>query len=293
MTRLFALSLAAGLALLTASPSGADEPYSVTHNGPVTVRILGGKSGQPLAHAHLLLLGGYDERELHDKLWREEAITDAHGQARLSKQFANLPWLQVWVNKRKLCQAKPGKASFSVELMLRDGLSTPNRCGTVTVEDTPGVFTVFVKDKGEKNPSEISLVKKATPNPPPAVAPVVPSAASVRRPAPPALVVTVAPVAVLPPAWDEAEFQAAIPVAVRTPVAVPVRVSASGPARIAARRVTRRAVRRPKARRARPVQATCRAPRTRPRTAAAPAKITTKPTASAHPAPNPPAAKHS
>jgi hypothetical protein len=138
------------MALLTATLNGAAESFPVVHNEPITVRILGGKNGQPLAHLHLVLLAGYNQSDLRDQLYRTEVLTDAQGQARLPRQLANLPWLQVWVAMKPLCQAKPRGDSFSVDLIRRDGLSAPNRCGTVTVEETPGVFTVFVKSK-EKN----------------------------------------------------------------------------------------------------------------------------------------------
>lgn len=133
---------------MAAAASWAGESFPEVHNEPITIRILGGRDGQPLGSLHLTLIAGYDRSEMREQLFREDAVTDAHGQARLSNQLANLPLLQVWVNKKTLCQENPRIASFSVELMRRDGLSTPNRCGKVTVEDKPGVFTVFVKGRG-------------------------------------------------------------------------------------------------------------------------------------------------
>lgn len=289
MIRLFPLTIAAGLALLAAPFSGAAAPYSVTHNEPITIRILSGEDGQPFAHVHLLLLGGYDQRQIDDKLWREEAITDAHGEARLSKQFANLPWLQVWVRKKRLCQAKPRAASFSVELMLRDGVSAPNRCGTFTVEETPGVFTVFVKGVGENDLPVPSGATKTAPTPTPEV----PTAAVVPAPAPPsAPAVTAAPVALPPAAPEETAFDATLPESLEAPA--PLVFPSLAPARILLepsvshvttgwraapdkarmRHVARMVVRR---RRARPVQAACRAPRERAKPTAAPAKAESKP----------------
>ncbi len=145
MIRPLALSFAAGLALLTATANCAVESFPVVHNDPIVVRILSGVDGRPLAHLHLLLIAGYDRRDLRDQLFRQETLTDARGQAQLSHQMENLPWLQVWVDKKLLCQARPRQASFSVEEIRSFGLSAPNRCGTVTVEDSPGVFTVFVQ----------------------------------------------------------------------------------------------------------------------------------------------------
>ena len=115
---------------------------------------------------HLVLLGGYDQSDLHDQLYRAEILTDAHGQARLPWQLAHLPWLQVWVANKPLCQAKPRGESFSVDLIRRDGLSAPNLCGTATVEDAPGVFTVFVKGKGVAPPADLT-VTATTPAPKP------------------------------------------------------------------------------------------------------------------------------
>jgi hypothetical protein len=146
--RPFAVSLAAGLALIAASGRGEGESFPVVHNEPITVRILGGKDGQPQGRLHLIFIAGYNWNDMREQLFREEALTDAHGQVRLSNQLANLPWLRVWVDKETLCQENPRIASYSVELMRRDGLSTPNRCGKATVEDRPGVFIVFVKSRG-------------------------------------------------------------------------------------------------------------------------------------------------
>jgi hypothetical protein len=158
------------MALLYAPISGAHEVFPVVHNEPITVRIVGGMDGQPLAHMHLVMLGGYDQGDLHDQLYRMELLTDAHGQARLPRQLANLPWLQVWVAGKPLCQANPRKTSFSVELIRRDGVSAPNRCGTATVEDVPGVFTVFVKGKGAAPQADLPAHASA-PAPDPVSAP--------------------------------------------------------------------------------------------------------------------------
>lgn len=151
------------VALLSSATKCASESFPVIHTAPITVRILGGKDGQPLGRVHLTLIGGYDPRDMRQELFREEVLTDPHGQIQLSNQLANLPWLQVWVGKRSLCQQNPRSASFSVDLMRRSGLTTPNRCGKATVEDHPGVFTVLVKGNGAPQPGPA-----IEPEPPPA-----------------------------------------------------------------------------------------------------------------------------
>jgi hypothetical protein len=147
LIRPFATSLVAGLFLLAGALTGAGEVIPVVHNEPITVRILSGTDGRPFVHLHLILIGGYDQSDLQSQFFREEVLTDAHGQVRLSNQLANLPWLQISV-KKKLCQANARGASFSVEQIRRDGLSASNRCGTATVDNAPGVFTVFIKGEG-------------------------------------------------------------------------------------------------------------------------------------------------
>jgi len=145
MTRSLALSIAAGLMLSCSLAGWANEIFPVTHNEPVTVQVLSGKDGRPVPYAHLLVVAGYDQRDMRLQMWREETLTDAEGKALLSKPFGNLPFVQVWVNKAPLCQGNPGKAAFSVEQVEGVGLSTPNRCGIAMVRDKAGVFTVFVK----------------------------------------------------------------------------------------------------------------------------------------------------
>jgi hypothetical protein len=147
MIRPLVAHLAAGIALAASAVSGVAESFPVVHNEPVIIRILGGIDGQPLARQHLTLIAGYDQNDMSEQFFREEVLTDEKGQVRLSNQLANLPWLQVWVGKKPLCQTHPRSTSYSVELIRRDGLSAPNRCGTATVENKPGVFTVFVKNK--------------------------------------------------------------------------------------------------------------------------------------------------
>jgi hypothetical protein len=138
------------MALLTASAGGtttANESFPSVHHEPITVRILGGKVGQPLAHLHVVLVGGYTQRDLQLGYWREEVLTDARGEARLSYLMTNLPFVQISVEKKHPCFTDSSASPFSMERIRRDGLSTANRCGIATVENVPGVFAVFVKAK--------------------------------------------------------------------------------------------------------------------------------------------------
>jgi hypothetical protein len=150
MIRTLALALRSfifgiAMALLAALSAHADETFPVVHTDPITIHVLDGVSGQPLVHVHVQLLGGYDQNDIDRRIWLEDLLTDDQGEVQLSNQLANLPFLQVRVEKAPLCQSE--SRSFSVELMRRDGLSAGNRCGIATVGNTPGEFAVFVKGK--------------------------------------------------------------------------------------------------------------------------------------------------
>jgi hypothetical protein len=145
MIRLLAKQFGAGLFLLAAQICGAEESFPVVHNEPITIRVLSGRDGHPLAQVRMTLAAGYNQRDIDLRLRQEEALTDKHGNARLPNALANFPLLVVSVAKQHLCQADRHGAAFSVERIRRDGLSAPNGCGTATVEDAPGMFTVWVK----------------------------------------------------------------------------------------------------------------------------------------------------
>lgn len=255
MIRPLAFSLAAAIALATSSLCLADEDFPVVHNEPIAVRILSGKSGQPLPHMHLILIGGYDQNDLHQQLFREEALTNAQGVARLSNQLANLPWLQVWISKKPLCQSNPRKTGFSVELIRREGLSAPNRCGFATAEDAPGLFNVFVKGEAERGAlAKILHVKGSpkipAPTPAPTTAPAFsapaqkPAQAEAAPPAPqpPMAIVAVVVPATTAPVPMEMAVKTAPPAKETTaPAVVPVDLLQAAPAKAAAVSAVKRA----------------------------------------------------
>jgi hypothetical protein len=137
----------AAAVLLASAACWANEVFPVVHSEPLTVRVLDGKDGRPQARVHVVLVAGYDRRDLRLGQWREEAVTDAEGKVRLPNALRNLPLLRVEVLKRHACSAGSDEETISVEQVRRDGLSGVNRCGLASVDDAPGVFTVFVKGK--------------------------------------------------------------------------------------------------------------------------------------------------
>ena len=134
-----------GLALFSQNAT-AQTSIPVDHREPITIHVVDGKDGRPIAHLHLALVAGYDRRDLERHLWVEDAMTDEHGDIRLPSSLMNLPWLRVWMPKSSMCKADPRAETFSVERMRNDGLSSSNRCGTVAVVASPGVFTLFARE---------------------------------------------------------------------------------------------------------------------------------------------------
>jgi hypothetical protein len=147
MNRNRTIWVGAAMVLLAAAVCSADEVFPVVHHEPIAVRVLEGKNGAPQARVHVVLVAGYDRRDLDLRIWREEAVTDEAGTVRLSDALKNLPLLRVEVLKRGSCASDAGDAAISVERIRRDGMSAANRCGTVVAVDAPGVLAVFVKGK--------------------------------------------------------------------------------------------------------------------------------------------------
>jgi hypothetical protein len=163
------------LAIVGSGAARASEP--VVHHEPITVRVLDGRGGVPLARVHLTLIAGYDERDLHQGLWQEEAVTNGAGFARVPDSLVNFPYLQVVVARHRMCIGDVTESRFSMERIRFAGLNSPNRCGVLTVENLSGVFVIFAKTKGsDRRPvkREVLQVAAASPEAAAPVAPIYP-----------------------------------------------------------------------------------------------------------------------
>jgi hypothetical protein len=146
IARTLSLALGVGALLLPASVGRAQQnSLPAVHPEPITIRILDGKGGAPLAHVHLQVAAGYDDRDLRLGLWREEIVTDGQGRASLPGSLKNFSLVAVWVAKHKLCAAHGRSTYMNLDNIRNEGLNTPNRCGTTVVAETPGVLNVFAK----------------------------------------------------------------------------------------------------------------------------------------------------
>jgi hypothetical protein len=147
MNRFLAFSVVTAAMLPLLPACAANEVFPVAHTEPIAVRVADGNSGKPLQNQHVLLVAGYDRRDLDLALWREEAVTDGEGKARLSNTLRNLPLLRVKVLKRHNCEPGSDEGAFSMDRIRMEGLSGVDRCGDPAVQDAPGVVTVFVKGR--------------------------------------------------------------------------------------------------------------------------------------------------
>jgi len=150
MNRISQFILILALALLFPSRHAAAQMFfPVVHPEPLTVRVVDAQDGHPQAYLHVALVAGYNRNDVERHLWREDLITDEHGEVRLPATLLNLPWLGILMPKASTCRSDPRAQAFSVERMRQEGMSAPNRCGALTVGARPGVLTVFAQDRKE------------------------------------------------------------------------------------------------------------------------------------------------
>jgi hypothetical protein len=145
IARTSSLALGVAILVLLARVGKSENSLPAVHPEPVTIQVLDGKHGAPLAHVHLQFVAGYDEADLRLGLWGAEAVTDGHGRVSLPNSLKNFSFVEVWVAKRKLCTPHGHSPGIILDRVRNEGLSAPNHCGTTVVENTPGVLNVFAK----------------------------------------------------------------------------------------------------------------------------------------------------
>jgi hypothetical protein len=153
MKRLYTGWILAAIALPVVGRCQTDEIFPVIHNEPIAVQVLDGRTGNPQPDTRVVLIAGYDRRDLALGQWREELLTDASGKVHLSNELRNLPFLRIEVLQRHACDRSADQAAFSIERIRIDGFSGANHCGMAVLADTPGVIAFFIK--GRKMPKEV------------------------------------------------------------------------------------------------------------------------------------------
>lgn len=122
-----------------AQAGGLEQPVNIS------VQALDGRSGKPLANQHLLVFTGASVNVVKSHAEHTGLTTDKDGLGTLTIYPSKTHWIQVWADGRILCQNNPNQDSFSVATIMSKGLATPNTCGTLATETTPGHFIVFAR----------------------------------------------------------------------------------------------------------------------------------------------------
>jgi hypothetical protein len=153
MTRLLLLACCLAFCFGPALPGVAQlvsiESFPVDHKEPITIRVLSGKDGQPIANLRLILLAGYTESDIAHRFWHEEAVTNAFGETRLPRPLVNFPFLQAVTVRAKLCQANARGELYKIGRIRSEGWSAPDHCGLARAADEPGVLTLFARQGGK------------------------------------------------------------------------------------------------------------------------------------------------
>jgi len=111
----------------------------------ITVQVLDGRNGKPLADQHVLVFTGMSSNAVKTHAAHTGLTTDKDGVGMLTIYPAETQWLQVFADGRVVCYPDPNQSSFSVETIMSKGLATPNNCSALVREPTPGHFIVFAR----------------------------------------------------------------------------------------------------------------------------------------------------
>jgi hypothetical protein len=126
--------------LLLVLPLGAQEPAK-----NVTVRLVSGRSGKPIKRERLFIFFGSTAEEVRQKKTQLERYTDLEGNATLPFDRLKLAEIQVWTERKMICQKDPDHESFSVSSIMLSGAQALNDCGNAIVPTSPGMLIVYAR----------------------------------------------------------------------------------------------------------------------------------------------------
>ncbi|MES2222220.1 MAG: hypothetical protein V4587_14795 [Acidobacteriota bacterium] len=111
----------------------------------ITVQVLDGRNGKPLADQHVLVFTGTSSGAVKSHAEHTGLTTGKDGVGTLTIFPSETQWLQVFTDGRIPCFADPNQASFSVSEIMSKGLVTPNNCSKLMREPSPGHFIIFAR----------------------------------------------------------------------------------------------------------------------------------------------------
>lgn len=111
----------------------------------IIIHAVDAKSGKPLVQQHLLIFGGQTEESVRQHQAIFELTTDQNGAASLILPSQETQWIQVLVDWHVVCKKQSDSQAFSVDAIISEGVSAPNRCGKIVTTGSPGNLFVFVR----------------------------------------------------------------------------------------------------------------------------------------------------
>jgi hypothetical protein len=111
----------------------------------ITVQVLDGRNGKPLADQHVLVFTGMSRSAVKSHAEHTGLSTGKDGIGTLTIFPSETQWLQVFADGRVLCYPDPNQSSFSVSEIMSKGLVTPNDCSKLVREPSPGHFIIFAR----------------------------------------------------------------------------------------------------------------------------------------------------
>jgi hypothetical protein len=132
------VNLLAGVFLLSTSAA-------VAQGINITVQVLDGRNGKPLADQHLLVFTGLSSGAVKTHAQHTGVTTDKDGIGTLTIYPVETQWLQVFTDGRIPCFPNPNRASFSVGDIMSKGLVTPNDCSAQIKQASPGHFVIYAR----------------------------------------------------------------------------------------------------------------------------------------------------
>jgi len=111
----------------------------------ITVQVLDGRNGKPLADQHVLVFTGLSSNAVKSHAEHTGLTTGKDGVGTLTIFPSETQWLQVFADGRVLCYPDPNQSSFSVSEIMSKGLATPNSCSKLMREPSPGHFIIFAR----------------------------------------------------------------------------------------------------------------------------------------------------
>jgi hypothetical protein len=132
-----------GVLLLGATMKGQNSGVAKTLD--ITVKVLDGRNGKPLANQHLLVFTGLSNDSVETHAQHTSVTTDKDGTGTLTIYPDETQWLQVFADGRIPCFLNPNQTSFRVNDIVSRGLVTPNTCSALSHDPSPGHFIIFVR----------------------------------------------------------------------------------------------------------------------------------------------------